>query len=141
MMKNVAPKIRVELVLIFDNDTKMQMVTQEIGLLPTACKDKENQRKSPFSGEKMEAYWRFSTGNRRTFCLEEVTGAIVAEIKPYLKKVKKILERCDGEAKFYVVSIFSSFYTPALYMNQEFLEVVNFLGAPVELDVYVEEDF
>lgn len=138
LKKNI-PCIYMELNLIFDNDTNMNQITSEIGLNPTTCRDKKDQRKSPFKDDKLEAFWSIETGMVNSYYLEDVTIKIINIIKPYLKKIKEIVDKYNGTVSFMIVPEFHPLYTPALCFNREFLEIVEYFNATIHIDMYIDD--
>lgn len=138
-MERDVPEIRIDFSLIFDNDISMEVITKEIGFFPTDCKDKKNQKKSLFKDDTLEGYWSIETDAIRTFFLEDVTKILINTIKPHLEKIKDAVEKYSGTVDFCIVSEFSSLDTPALCFDREFLDVVNFLNATIQFDIYVKE--
>ena len=137
-MKRNIPKIYIQCNLLFDNDTDMDIITKEIGLNPTSCKNKKEQRKSPFKEGNLEGFWSIETEKVETFLLEDVTKIMVKKIKPYLTQIKQVIKKYQGEVDFLIVPDFVCLDTPALCFDREFLDVVEFLNATIQIDMYVE---
>ena len=137
-MKIITPKIYLECNLIFDNDISMNEITKEVGFVPTSFKDKKDQRKSPFKDDKLEAFWSIATNKIETFYLEEVTKEMTKIIKPYLERIKATVMKYNGVVDFLVVPDFHSTEAPALNFNREFLEIINYLNATVQIDMYID---
>jgi len=139
-MKNDTPIIFLKCNIWFDNDTSMETVTEEIGLFPSSCRDKKDQRKSPFKDDNLEGCWCVRTNEIETFDLEDVTKVLVSIIKPYLKQIKETVIKYNGFVDFLIVPEFYPLEPPALCFDREFLDVVNYLNATIQIDMYVNED-
>jgi len=133
------PLISIEISLLFDNETEMEVVTEEIGLVPTSYKNKSEQRKSPFKDDKLEGYWSIKIENFKSYYLEDLTSLLVRNINPSLEKIKNVTLKYDAKTYFLIVSNFKPLYTPALSFDREFLEVVEYLKATIGIDMYVGE--
>ena len=136
-MKRNIPKIYVECNLIFDNDTPMEVITKEIRLNPTSCIDKKVRRKSPFKDDKLAGFWSIRTEEMATFYFEEVSKDMVSIIKPFIDKIKYVLDTYYGMVDFCIVPDFIKSEKPAICFNREFLDVVNYLNATIQIDMYV----
>lgn len=134
------PKIFMECNLIFDNDTDMNLITKAIGIAPTSLKNKSEQRKSPFKDDNLEGYWSIQTNTFETFSLEDVTRNMMAIIKPHLDKMRKAVVNYDGSVDFMIVPEFFINDKPALVFDREFLDVVAYFNATVQIDMYVYEE-
>lgn len=134
-----SPVIYLELNLLFDNNTNMIDVTKEIGLDPISFKNKSEQMKSPFKDDNIEGYWSIKTEKFDTYYLEEVSKSIVEIVKPFLERIKTTLQKHNGTADFLIVTEFYPLDTPALNFNREFLNVVSFLSATIQIDMYVND--
>jgi hypothetical protein len=128
-------ELRMELNLIFDNYSDMSLITKKIGMNPSAEKCKKDTRKSPFKDGNLPGYWSIETDNFETLDLSEVTKYLVEKMNPYLEKIKSALQEYDGEARFCVVAEMED-SIPALYFNRDFLEMVEYLKADIDIDMY-----
>ena len=137
-MERTIPEIYMECNLIFDNDTDMDIVTKEIGLQPTSCKNKADQRKSPFKDDNLEGYWSLATNKISTFDLEEVTKIMVQMLDPYLSKIKDVVTQFQGDVVFMIVPDFTSLEKPGLNFDREILDVINYLKATVQIYMYID---
>lgn len=137
ILKRKIPEIFMECSLIFDNDTDMEQITNEIGIAPSSFKNKRNQRKSPFKDDNLEGYWSIKTKKIITYDFDDVAKEMIEIIKPYLEKMKEMITKYDGTVHFGIVPYFYKNYTPAFYFEKEFLDIVNYLSATIEIDMYV----
>jgi len=138
-MKTNTPKISIQCNLSFDNDTDMDIITKEIGITPTSYKNKKEQRKSPLKNDNLEGFWSIETEKIETFYLEDVTKIMVEKIQSYLIKIKDIVTKYKGTVDFLIIPDFTLPDTPALCFDREFLDVVKFLNATIQIDMYIDK--
>ena len=134
---SIRTSIMIDLSLIFDNDTDTGYVKEQIGLSIAENKDKRDTRISPFKNDNLPGYWSIITGYIETNDLDEVSEKLLDIICPCLEKIKKAQKCFVGRAKFMVVvKIVDNI--PSLYFSRKFLDVVEYLGAEIDVDIYAE---
>ena len=60
------------------------------------------------------------------------------KISPQLPDIKQICDENDGTVIFDIIPFFDSDNKPDLYFERDFLDVVEYLNATIQIDVYVE---
>jgi len=142
-------RIAVGLALTFDNYTDMEVVTEEVGLMPTSTLNKKDARKSPFfgrddapedwpyEGEFVCGGWDLYTEYVPTQNLEVASNELLRVIKPHIDAISSTLKKYDGSARFNVVPEINPKMLPSLYLNKDFIEVANSLNADIEIDMYM----
>ena len=137
--KENTPEIRMYCNLLFDNDTDMEETSREIGLTPNEYMNKKEQQKSPFKDDNLEGFWTFKIGGIKTYNLEDITKIMVDTLNPFLPKIKQTIKRYEGRIDFLIVPELHHNYKPALSFNRDFLDIVHFLNATIQIDyMYID---
>ena len=140
--------IMVELILCFDNDIDMNEITREIGLSPSRSTNRKDTRNPFFNREDRPEWWKYDgehtcgswtieTEYIQTELLEDVLKDFLPKIHPYLERMKNVMTKYNGTAGFCIVPRICQEQTPALCFDRQFLDVVEFLNATFEIDMYL----
>ncbi|WP_052259346.1 DUF4279 domain-containing protein [Flavobacterium sp. KMS] len=112
--------------------------TELVGISPTACWNKGDLIKNNKKEKKrIESAWEYSINNIETIYFEEISDEFV---KLFNEKVEKILlfkKKNKLAIKFDIVLEIVKDNGVVMSFNRDFLEVVNRLGAEIEIDTYV----
>lgn len=133
MMK---PEMYVEMNLIFDNNYDVYELSNLIGIQPTNVQRKKDTRINPITKENNPGFWSLKT---KTFCEYDVTIAtdnLLNQIKEKIQLIKMLCEKNQGEVVFDVVVSFYTNEVPAIYFERDFIELVHYLNAEIQLDLY-----
>ncbi len=127
-----------EMHLVFDNDFDVYSITKQLGITPTECKSRSETRISPLTNKPIEGFWTLQTEEREESDLGVVLNELMEKISPQLPDIKQICDENDGTVIFDIIPFFDSDNKPDLYFERDFLDVVEYLNATIQIDVYVE---
>lgn len=130
--------IHAEMHMIFDNDFDVYSIEKIIGLVPTNCKMRKETRISPLTNKQIEGFWTLKTEEKEERDLNIILQELISKISKKLPEIKNLCEKNNGEVIFDIVASFDDNSKPALYFEREFLNVVNYLNASIQIDLYVE---
>ena len=124
--------------MIFDNDFDVYSIEKIIGLVPTNCKMRKETRISPLTNKQIEGFWTLKTEEKEERDLNIILQELISKISKKLPEIKNLCEKNNGEVIFDIVASFDDNSKPTLYFEREFLNVVNYLNASIQIDLYVE---
>ena len=124
--------------MIFDNDFDVYSIEKIIGLVPTNCKMRKETRISPLTNKQIEGFWTLKTEEKEERDLNIILQELISKISKKLPEIKNLCEKNNGEVIFDIVASFDDNSKPDLYFEREFLNVVNYLNASIQIDLYVE---
>ena len=130
--------IYAEMHMIFDNDYDVYSIEKIIGLVPTKCKMRKETRISPLTNKQIEGFWTLKTEEKEERDLNIILQELISKISKKLPEIKNLCEKNNGEVIFDIVASFDDNSKPTLYFEREFLNVVNYLNASIQIDLYVE---
>ena len=130
--------IYAEMHKIFDNDYDVYSIEKIIGLVPTNCKMRKETRISPLTNKQIEGFWTLKTEEKEERDLNIILQELISKISKKLPEIKNLCEKNNGEVIFDIVASFDDNSKPDLYFEREFLNVVNYLNASIQIDLYVE---
>lgn len=130
--------IYAEMHMIFDNDFDVYSIEKIIGLVPTNCKMRKETRISPLTNKQIEGFWTLKTEEKEEKDLNIILQELISKISKKLPEIKNLCEKNNGEVIFDIVASFDDNSKPDLYFEREFLNVVNYLNASIQIDLYVE---
>lgn len=130
--------IYAEMHMIFDNDFDVYSIEKIIGLVPTNCKMRKETRISPLTNKQIEGFWTLKTEEKEERDLNIILQELISKISKKLPEIKNLCEKNNGEVIFDIVASFDDNSKPDLYFEREFLNVVNYLNANIQIDLYVE---
>ena len=129
--------IYAEMHMIFDNDFDVRSITKQLGIAPTECKSRDETRISPLTNNPIEGFWTLKTEEKEERDLCVVLNELVENISAKLPDIKKICDENGGKIVFDIVPFFDGNNKPALYFERDFLDIVNYLNATIQIDLYV----
>ena len=129
--------IYAEMHMIFDNDFDVYSIKESLGIAPTVCKTRKETRISPLTNKHIEGFWTLKTEEKEEWDLRVVLNELMKNISDKLIEIKKICDENNGTVIFDVVPFFDGNSKPALYFERDFLDVVNYLNATIQIDLYV----
>ena len=124
--------------MIFDNDFDVRSITKQLGIAPTECKSRDETRISPLTNKPIEGFWTLKTEEKEERDLCVVLNELVENISDKLPDIKKICDENGGKIVFDIVPFFDGNSKPALYFERNFLDIVNYLNATIQIDLYVK---
>ena len=130
--------IYAEMHMIFDNDFDVYSIEKIIGLVPTNCKMRKETRISPLTNKQIEGFWTLKTEEKEERDLNIILQELISKISKKLPEIQNLCEKNNGEVIFDIVASFDDNSKPDLYFEREFLNVVNYLNASIQIDLYVE---
>ena len=130
--------IYAEMHLIFDNDYDVHSITRLLEIEPSTCKLRRETRMSPLTNKQIEGFWTIKTEEREERDLKIILDELMDKISGKMQKIKEICDENEGKVLFDIVPFFNSDGKPALYFEREFLDVVHYLNATIQIDMYVE---
>ena len=129
--------IYAEMHLVFDNDFDVYSISNRLGIEPARCKSRNKTRISPLTNKPIEGVWTLRTEEREEKDLKIILDELLKKINNRLHEIKKICDENEGTVVFDVVPFFNDNSKPALYFERDFLDVVHFLNATIQIDMYV----
>lgn len=129
--------IYAEMHLIFDNDFDVHSITKQLGIVPTECKLRDETRMSPLTNKPIEGFWTLKTEEKEERDLGVVLNELIENISVKLPDIKKICDENGGTVVFDVIPFFDDDSKPALYFERDFLDIVNYLNATIQIDLYM----
>ena len=129
--------IYAETHLIFDNDFDVHSITKRLGIAPTQCKSRNDTRMSPLTDKPIEGFWTLKTEEKEERDLGVVLNELMGNIFAKLPDIKKICDENGGTVVFDIIPFFDGNSKPALYFERDFLDIVNYLNATIQIDLYV----
>lgn len=128
--------IYAEMHLIFDNDFDVYSITKQLGIAPTECKLRNETRMSPLTNKPIEGFWTLKTEEKEERDLSVVLNELIENISDKLPDIKKICDENGGTVVFDIIPFFDDDSKPALYFERNFLDIVNYLNATIQIDLY-----
>ena len=136
-MKEIYDKriLRTELCrLIVETRERNRMIF----IKPSDCKRKNETRMSPFNkNEHLEGYWSLVTDTFEELDIKPVIDDLLRKLEGKLEIIKEICKENNGEVCFEIVPIFEKDNLPAIYFEKRFLNIVNYLDAVIDIDMYL----
>ena len=126
-----------EMHLIFDNDFDVNEITESIGINPTECKSRCETRVSPLTNKQIEGYWSLKSRVFNECDIKVVLDDLISSFANKLSEIKAICDINSGDVVFDIVPSFCSDNTPAIYFDRDFLDIVHYLNATIQIDMYV----
>jgi len=129
--------IYAEMHMIFDNDFDVYSITKRLGIAPTECKSRNETRMSPLTDKPIEGFWTLKTEEKEERDLGVVLNELMGNIFAKLPDIKKICDENGGTVVFDIIPFFDGNSKPALHFERDFLDIVNYLNATIQIDLYV----
>lgn len=129
--------IYAEMHMIFDNDFDVYSITKRLGIAPTECISRNETRMSPLTDKPIEGFWTLKTEEKEERDLGVVLNELMGNIFAKLPDIKKICDENGGTVVFDIIPFFDGNSKPALYFERDFLDIVNYLNATIQIDLYV----
>ena len=129
--------IYAEMHMIFDNDFDVHSITKHLGIAPTECKSRNETRMSPLTDKPIEGFWTLKTEEKEERDLGIVLNELMGNIFAKLPDIKKICDENGGKVVLDIIPFFDGNSKPALYFERDFLDIVNYLNATIQIDLYV----
>ena len=123
--------------MIFDNDFDVHSITKRLGIAPTECKSRNETRMSPLTDKPIEGFWTLKTEEKEERDLGVVLNELMGNIFAKLPDIKKICDENGETVVFDIIQFFDGNSKPALYFERDFLDIVNYLNATIQIDLYV----
>ena len=129
-------RIMLEIVLRFKGEVDVYALTDIIGLSPTQLKNMSEIKRNSYCEEKTPAFWCFDTGYIQNTQFDEIADAFINHIQPHLVAIKNVLSEQGRSAHFCIVPEIIRKDKPSIYINKNFLDVIHYLDATVDIDMY-----
>ncbi len=129
--------ICAEMHMIFDNDFDVHSITKRLGIAPAECKSRNETRMSPLTDKPIEGFWTLKTEEKEERDLGVVLNELMGNIFAKLPDIKKICDENGGTVVFDIIPFFDGNSKPALHFERDFLDIVNYLNATIQIDLYV----
>ena len=129
--------IYAEMHMIFDNDFDVYSITKRLEIAPTECKSRNETRISPLTNKPIEGFWTLKTEEKEERDLGVVLNELMGNIFAKLPDIKRICDENGGTVVFDIIPFFDGNSKPALYFERDFLDIVNYLNATIQIDLYV----
>lgn len=128
--------IYAEMHLIFDNDFDVHSITKQLGIAPTECKLRNETRMSLLTNKPIEGFWTLKTEEKEERDLGVVLNELIENISAKLPDIKKICDENGGTVVFDIIPFFDGDSKPALHFERDFLDIINYLNATIQIDLY-----
>ena len=130
--------IYIEMNIFFDNNFDVYKIERILNIKPSDCKRKNETRMSPFNkNEHLEGYWSLVTDTFEELDIKPVMDDLLRKLEGKLEIIKEICKENNGEVCFGIVPIFEKDNLPAIYFEKRFLNIVNYLDAVIDIDMYL----
>lgn len=130
--------IYIEMNLFFENDYDVYQIEKLLNIKPSDCKRRNETRLSPFDKSKhLEGYWPLMTDTFEELDIKSAMDDLLKKLEGKLEIIKEICKKNNGEVCFDIVSIFEKDNLPAIYFEKRFLNIVNYLDAVIDIDMYL----
>ena len=124
--------------LFFDNDFDVYKIEKLLNIEPSDCKRRNETRLSPFDKSKhLDGYWSLMTDTFEELDIKPAMDDLLKKLEGKLEIIKEICKKNKGEVNFEIVSIFEKDNLPAIYFEKRFLNIVNYLDAVIDIDMYL----
>ena len=124
--------------LFFDNDFDVYNIEKLLNIEPSDCKRRNETRLSPFDKSKhLDGYWSLMTDTFEELDIKPAMDDLLKKLEGKLEIIKEICKKNNGEVNFEIVSIFEKDNLPAIYFEKRFLNIVNYLDAVIDIDMYL----
>ena len=124
--------------LFFDNDFDVYKIEKLLNIEPSDCKRRNETRLSPFDKSKhLDGYWSLMTDTFEELDIKPAMDDLLKKLEGKLEIIKEICKKNNGEVNFEIVSIFEKDNLPAIYFEKRFLNIVNYLDAVIDIDMYL----
>ena len=124
--------------LFFDNDFDVYKIEKLLNIEPSDCKRRNETRLSPFDKSKhLDGYWSLMTDTFEELDIKPAMDDLLKKMEGKLEIIKEICKKNNGEVNFEIVSIFEKDNLPAIYFEKRFLNIVNYLDAVIDIDMYL----
>ena len=109
--------------LFFDNNFDVYKIERILNIKPSDCKRKNETRMSPFNKNKhLEGYWSLVTDTFEELDIKPVIDDLLRKLEGKLEIIKEICKENN---------------LPAIYFEKRFLNIVNYLDAVIDIDMYL----
>lgn len=122
--------------LVFDNNYDVYKISNVLELVPHDAKKKNDARINPITQKKNPGYWTIKSDTLCDYDLKNATDNLLNKIKNKLSLIKNLCQVNDGTVVFDFVIYFGANETPAIYFERDFLEIVHYLNAEIQFDLY-----
>ena len=130
--------IYIEMNLFFNNDFDVYKIEKLLNIEPSDCKRRNETRLSPFDKSKhLDGYWSLMTDTFEELDIKPAMDDLLKKMEGKLEIIKEICKKNNGEVNFEIVSIFEKDNLPAIYFEKRFLNIVNYLDAVIDIDMYL----
>jgi len=129
-------EIYAEMHLVFDNEYDVYAITKDIGINPADVKNRYETKISPLTNKQIEGYWTLKS---KVFKEGDIKLALDDLISLFVDKssaIKAICTNNGGEVIFDIVVSFGADNFPAIYFDRNFLDVVDYLNATIQVNLY-----
>ena len=124
--------------LFFENDYDVYQIEKLLNIEPSDCKRRNETRLSPFDKSKhLDGYWSLMTDAFEELDIKPAMDDLLKKLEGKLEIIKEICKKNNGEVNFEIVSIFEKDNLPAIYFEKRFLNIVNYLDAVIDIDMYL----
>ena len=124
--------------LFFNNDFDVYKIEKLLNIEPSDCKRRNETRLSPFDKSKhLDGYWSLMTDTFEELDIKPAMDDLLKKLEGKLEIIKEICKKNNGEVNFEIVSIFEKDNLPAIYFEKRFLNIVNYLDAVIDIDMYL----
>lgn len=129
---------------LFGEEFPIETVSNALGLNPTHShiKGEEIKRKSNHNVTytrplyRKETTWELGTEYEETTDLNEQISQVIEEFQNKEETINELCKTYKLECLFMIVLVINDGFTPATYINKEFINIANQIGAEIHFDIY-----
>jgi hypothetical protein len=133
------PSITGSLVLCFDRDFDVNIISQSLGIEPTEAKRLSETRINPITKHRNCGYWRIETRKFMTFDSKEVQDALLDLLSEKMNAIRDVFAEYQGTAIFRFFIEAEPSNEPVIMFNEDFINATSQLNA--KLDVVIDIPF
>lgn len=127
-----------EMHLVFDNDYDVRVITELTKIMPYNCQRKCETRINSKTQKHNPGFWTVRSDTFSEPDINIVIDNLISKVEGGLFQIRRVCNENQGKVVFDIVPIFDSNNVPAIYFNKDFLDIVCYLNAEIQLDMYMD---
>lgn len=114
-------------------------LTSELSIKPSK-KWKKGEESKKFNTSKTYNCWMYETGYKQTDDINDLLKIIYSIFNKKRNKIKEITEKLKLDIALDIIIKMTEGDTPALYFEKNIIDFVHYLGAEIDIDLYIAQD-
>lgn len=127
------PKINGKLILCFDTDFDVRIVSDSLRLIPTDLKRMSETVINPITKKHNCGFWEIETHPIETYDCYEVQQRLYQMTHDYIGELNRVILAYKGESIYRFIVEVSNKEFPALMFEEDFLADVNYLKSKIDV--------